>query len=124
MSPVISVLNVSKNFPGVRAFSRGRFELLAGELHALVGENGASGEILYIGEAVSFATPPPAPGRGTSEDVGSPAQPPPRARSNQNSGALTDERPKKTVQRFGVTLEAKRFYPMVGHIAPGTKIYV
>jgi ribose transport system ATP-binding protein len=73
MSPLISVLNVSKNFPGVRALSHVRFELLAGEVHALVGENGAgkstlmkilagvysrdSGEILYNGEPVNFATP-------------------------------------------------------------------
>ena len=73
MSPLISVLNVSKNFPGVRALSHVRFELLAGEVHALVGENGAgkstlmkilagvysrdSGEILYNGEPVNFVTP-------------------------------------------------------------------
>jgi ribose transport system ATP-binding protein len=72
-APLISVLNVSKNFPGVRALSHVRFELLAGEVHALVGENGAGkstlmkilagvysrdgGEILYNGEPVNFATP-------------------------------------------------------------------
>src|ERR1700731_1342766 len=73
MAPVISVLNVSKSFPGVRALSHVRFELLAGEVHALVGENGAGkstlmkilagiyprngGEILYKGEPVNFASP-------------------------------------------------------------------
>ncbi|MDW6020563.1 sugar ABC transporter ATP-binding protein [Mesorhizobium sp. BAC0120] len=70
---LISVLDVSKSFPGVRALSSVRFELLAGEVHALVGENGAgkstlmkilagiysrdSGEILYNGEPVNFTSP-------------------------------------------------------------------
>jgi ribose transport system ATP-binding protein len=73
MAPLISVLDVSKSFPGVRALSNVCFELLAGEVHALVGENGAgkstlmkilagiysrdSGEILYNGEPVNFTTP-------------------------------------------------------------------
>ncbi|OHV89508.1 sugar ABC transporter ATP-binding protein [Mesorhizobium sp. ORS 3428] len=73
MAPLISVRDVSKSFPGVRALNKVRFELLAGEVHALVGENGAgkstlmkilagiysrdSGEILYNGEPVNFATP-------------------------------------------------------------------
>src|SRR5258708_4638150 len=73
MIPIISVRNLSKSFPGVRALSNVQFELLAGEIHAVVGENGAgkstlmkilagissrdSGEILYEGEPVSFASP-------------------------------------------------------------------
>src|SRR6201987_3354929 len=73
MSPLVSVQNVSKNFPGGRALRHVRFELLAGEVHALVGENGAGkstlmkilagiyprngGEILYKGEPVNFASP-------------------------------------------------------------------
>ncbi len=73
MTPLISIRNLSKSFPGVRALSHVQFELLGGEVHALVGENGAgkstlmkilagvytkdSGEILYNGEPVNFANP-------------------------------------------------------------------
>jgi energy-coupling factor transporter ATP-binding protein EcfA2 len=32
---------IDKSFPGVRALDQARFELRAGEIHALVGENGA-----------------------------------------------------------------------------------
>lgn len=32
---------IEKRFPGVHALSQCRFELRAGEVHALVGENGA-----------------------------------------------------------------------------------
>jgi ribose transport system ATP-binding protein len=73
MTALISVSNLSKSFPGVQALSHVQFELLAGEVHAVVGENGAgkstlmkilsgiytkdSGEILYNGELVDFASP-------------------------------------------------------------------
>ncbi len=73
MTPLISVTNLSKSFPGVRALHEVRFELVAGEVHALMGENGAgkstlmkvlagvirknSGEILYNGASVDFAGP-------------------------------------------------------------------
>jgi ribose transport system ATP-binding protein len=72
-SPVISIEGVSKTFPGVRALSDVRFELMPGEVHALMGENGAgkstlmkilsgvyprdSGTILYNGEPVAFTNP-------------------------------------------------------------------
>ena len=38
---LVSMEGIEKSFPGVHALSNCRFELLAGEVHALVGENGA-----------------------------------------------------------------------------------
>lgn len=38
---LVSISGLCKSFPGVRALDRCQFELLAGEVHALVGENGA-----------------------------------------------------------------------------------
>jgi ribose transport system ATP-binding protein len=73
MAALIEVDNVSKNFPGVRALSDVKFQLMPGEIHALMGENGAgkstlmkilagvytkdSGRILYDGHEVAFANP-------------------------------------------------------------------
>ena len=42
MSEVLVLMEgIEKSFPGVHALSQCKFELLAGEVHALVGENGA-----------------------------------------------------------------------------------
>ena len=73
MPALISVRDVSKTFPGVRALSNVRFELQPREVHALMGENGAgkstlmkilaglyikdSGTILYDGQPIEFASP-------------------------------------------------------------------
>ncbi|BCM93519.1 ribose import ATP-binding protein RbsA [Abditibacteriota bacterium] len=39
--PLLSMTNIEKSFPGVRAIKHGQLELQAGEVHALLGENGA-----------------------------------------------------------------------------------
>ncbi|MEU6370397.1 sugar ABC transporter ATP-binding protein [Streptomyces sp. NPDC046931] len=70
---MLSVTQLSKAFPGVRALSDVDFTARAGEVHALVGENGAGkstlikvltgvyrpdhGEVTYDGEPVRFTTP-------------------------------------------------------------------
>jgi rhamnose transport system ATP-binding protein len=38
---LLSAINITKSYAGARALKRARFELRAGEVHALVGENGA-----------------------------------------------------------------------------------
>jgi ABC-type sugar transport system ATPase subunit len=40
-SPLLSVKNLSRHFPGVLALDNVSFDVLPGEVHALVGENGA-----------------------------------------------------------------------------------
>src|SRR5579863_2635272 len=73
MTALISIQKLSKSFPGVRALHDVQFELMAGEVHALMGENGAgkstlmkilagvytkdSGEVLYDGKPVNFTGP-------------------------------------------------------------------
>ena len=73
MTPLISVKKLSKSFPGVRALHDVQFELMAGEVHTVMGENGAgkstlmkilagvytrdSGEILLDGQPVDFQHP-------------------------------------------------------------------
>jgi rhamnose transport system ATP-binding protein len=40
-NPILELNHVTKTFPGVRALDDVHFELLSGEIHALIGENGA-----------------------------------------------------------------------------------
>jgi ribose transport system ATP-binding protein len=70
-TPILSLTGISKQFPGVRALDAVDFGLLAGEVHALMGENGAgkstliniisgllhptSGQIFLAGREVVFA---------------------------------------------------------------------
>ncbi len=70
---VFMMKNISKSFPGVKALNEINFDLKAGEIHALVGENGAgkstmvstmmglqqpdSGEIFMDGKKVSIDSP-------------------------------------------------------------------
>jgi ribose transport system ATP-binding protein len=72
-APLISVQELCKSFPGVRALHDVSFDLVAGEVHAVMGENGAgkstlmkilagiyrkdSGDIRYNGEPVDFLSP-------------------------------------------------------------------
>ena len=72
-SPVVEMRHVRKAFAGVRALDDCRFELRAGEVHALMGENGAgkstlikvlagvyqkdSGEVLLDGRPVEIVSP-------------------------------------------------------------------
>ena len=41
VTTIVAIKNLSKSFPGVRALDNAQFELYAGEVHALMGENGA-----------------------------------------------------------------------------------
>ncbi|WP_244124532.1 ATP-binding cassette domain-containing protein, partial [Burkholderia gladioli] len=72
-APLIALSGISKRFPGVLALDDCRFDLRAGEVHALMGENGAGkstlmkilagvyqkdeGEIRMDGRAVEMADP-------------------------------------------------------------------
>jgi ABC-type sugar transport system ATPase subunit len=73
MTPLISIQNVTKRFPGVIALAQVSFDILPSELHAIVGENGAGkstltkvlagvipdfeGTVLLRGRPVRFASP-------------------------------------------------------------------
>lgn len=77
---ILKLKNITKTFPGVRALNKVSFDLKAGEIHGILGENGAGkstfiktitgvhhpdeGEIYLFDEAVTFATPRDAQARG------------------------------------------------------------
>lgn len=79
---VLSMKNISKSFPGVKALQNVDFKLNKGEIHALMGENGAgkstlikvltgvyskdSGEIAIEGKTVSIKSPQDAQNEGIS----------------------------------------------------------
>ncbi len=70
---LVSMEGIDRSFPGVRALDRCRFELRAGEVHALVGENGAGKSTLM---KVLAGVSPPDAGRiqvkGREVDIASP----------------------------------------------------
>ena len=70
---ILELKGITKIFPGVRALNRVSFDLKPGEIHALMGENGAGkstfikvitgvhqpdeGEIFYKGEKINISNP-------------------------------------------------------------------
>src|SRR5215217_3415081 len=80
MTYPVEMLNISKQFPGVRANDQVTLQVNQGEIHALIGENGAgkttlmsilyglhqpdSGEIWLNGKAVTIGDPQTAIGLG------------------------------------------------------------
>jgi ribose transport system ATP-binding protein len=79
---LVQMEGIEKHFPGVHALNQCQFELLKGEVHALVGENGAgkstlmkvltgvylkdAGQIIYKGNEVEITTPKMAQSLGIS----------------------------------------------------------
>jgi ribose transport system ATP-binding protein len=73
VTPLVAIKNLSKSFPGVKALDRVQFDIMPGEVHALMGENGAgkstlmkilagvyrkdSGEVLLDGLPVEISSP-------------------------------------------------------------------
>lgn len=81
-SALLKAENITKGFPGVQALSNGQLEIRQGEVHALLGENGAgkstfmkiltgvikkdSGKLFYKGKEVEFENPKHAQMQGIS----------------------------------------------------------
>jgi len=81
-APLVEMIDIDKSFPGVQALRKARFDLMPGEVHALMGENGAGkstlmkilsgvysrdgGEIRLDGQPVEIASPRQAQDRGIS----------------------------------------------------------
>ena len=79
-SPILSIRDVSKSFPGVHALKHVAFDVERGSIHAIMGENGAgkstlmqivagaqpptSGEILFEGKPIHFTNPAEAQAQG------------------------------------------------------------
>lgn len=80
MEKLLALTHISKSFPGVQALSDVQFEVVPGEIHALLGENGAgkstlikiisgvhhpdAGQILLNGSPVTFSNPRDAQQKG------------------------------------------------------------
>ena len=80
MQPLLELRHISKTFPGVRALDDVQFEVMPGEVHALLGENGAGkstlikiasgvyqpddGQVLIEGNPVRFSSPRDAQSNG------------------------------------------------------------
>src|SRR5436305_5514318 len=79
-APLLTMRGIVKTFPGVRALDGVDLEVVAGEVHCLLGQNGAGkstlikvlagahrpddGEITWAGEPVTFASPQAADAAG------------------------------------------------------------
>jgi len=78
--PLLEMRGITKHFPGVLALNNVNFQIMPGEVHALVGENGAgkstlmkilggaykadSGEIYHMGERIHLSNPKDAIDKG------------------------------------------------------------
>ena len=47
-SPFLELENISKTFPGVKALNKVKFDIYPGEVHSLVGENGAGDNAIMM----------------------------------------------------------------------------